>query len=101
MSNEGKNQIIKRSLQMHLLENKGVTAPKGFLCIGIHSVKKSLQTWPWPLFIQKYLEMQRSLYKNKVKGYPLYITKDHLADKKAPTIMNSGNANTCTGDDVF
>lgn len=40
------------------------------------------------------------LYKNKVKGAPLLITKEHLNNKCAQAIIiNSGNANTCTGDD--
>ena len=38
--------------------------------------------------------------KNKVKGAPIYITKEHLTNKKAQAIIiNSGNANTCNGDD--
>lgn len=38
--------------------------------------------------------------KNKVKGAPLIVTKQHLANKKAQAIIiNSGNANTCNGDD--
>ena len=73
MSNEGKNQIIKRGLQMHLLENKGVTAPKGFLQLVFIVGKKITPNLTWPLFIQKYLEMQLSLYKNKVKGHPLIL----------------------------
>ncbi|MDA8409771.1 MAG: bifunctional glutamate N-acetyltransferase/amino-acid acetyltransferase ArgJ [Treponema sp.] len=36
---------------------------------------------------------------NKVIGQPLIVTKEHLADGKArAVIVNSGNANTCTGE---
>ena len=36
---------------------------------------------------------------NKVKGAPLKVTKDHIADGKAiAVICNSGNANTCAPD---
>ncbi len=35
---------------------------------------------------------------NKVKGAPLYVTKDHLKDGKSQAIIiNSGIANVCTG----
>ena len=37
---------------------------------------------------------------NKVKCAPIYVTKEHLKDKKAQAIIcNSGNANCCTGQD--
>jgi glutamate N-acetyltransferase/amino-acid N-acetyltransferase len=37
--------------------------------------------------------------KNKVIGQPLVVTREHLADGKARAIIvNSGNANTCTGE---
>jgi glutamate N-acetyltransferase/amino-acid N-acetyltransferase len=36
---------------------------------------------------------------NKVKGAPLYVTKEHLKDGKAKAIViNSGVANVCTGE---
>ena len=87
---------------MHLLENKGVTAPKGFLAAGIHcGVRKNHSKLDLALIYSEVPGNAAGVYtKNKVKGYPLYITKDHLADKKAQAIIiNSGNANTCTGDD--
>ena len=44
--------------------------------------------------------MKLTSLKNKVKGAPIYICKDHLSNKKAQAIIiNSGNANTCNGDD--
>ncbi|MFT8348048.1 bifunctional glutamate N-acetyltransferase/amino-acid acetyltransferase ArgJ [Clostridium saccharoperbutylacetonicum] len=82
--------------------NGGVTAPKGFLASGIHcglkpgNLKKDLA-----LIYSEVPAAAAGMYtKNKVKGAPIYITKEHLTNKKAQAIIiNSGNANTCTGDD--
>jgi glutamate N-acetyltransferase / amino-acid N-acetyltransferase len=87
---------------MHFLENKGVTAPKGFLASGIHcGLRKNHSKLDLALIYSDVPGNAAGVYtKNKVKGSPLYITKEHLIDKKAQAIIiNSGNANTCTGDD--
>ncbi|WP_294394281.1 bifunctional glutamate N-acetyltransferase/amino-acid acetyltransferase ArgJ [uncultured Clostridium sp.] len=80
----------------------GVTAPKGFLASGIHcgvkqgSTKKDLAL----IYSEVPANASGMFTKNKVKGAPIYICKDHLANKKAQAIIiNSGNANTCNGDD--
>ncbi len=80
----------------------GVTAPKGFLSSGIYcgikqgSVKKDLAL----IYSEVPAKASGMFTKNKVKGAPIYICKDHLSNKKAQAIIiNSGNANTCTGDD--
>ena len=80
----------------------GVTAPKGFLASGIYcgikqgSVKKDLAL----VYSEVPAKASGMFTKNKVKGAPIYICKDHLSNKKAQAIIiNSGNANTCTGDD--
>ncbi|WP_294372975.1 bifunctional glutamate N-acetyltransferase/amino-acid acetyltransferase ArgJ [uncultured Clostridium sp.] len=82
----------------------GVTAPKGFLASGIHcgikqgssSVKKDLAL----IYSEVPANAAGMFTKNKVKGAPIYICKEHLANKKAQAIIiNSGNANTCNGDD--
>ncbi len=80
----------------------GVTAPKGFLASGIYcgikqgSVKKDLAL----IYSEVPAAASGMFTKNKVKGAPIYICKDHLANKKAQAIIiNSGNANTCNGDD--
>lgn len=80
----------------------GVTAPKGFLASGIYcgikqgSVKKDLAL----IYSEVPAKASGMFTKNKVKGAPIYICKDHLSNKNAQAIIiNSGNANTCTGDD--
>ena len=80
----------------------GVTAPKGFLASGIHcGLKKSNLQKDLALIYSEVPAAAAGMYtKNKVKGAPIYITKEHLTNKKAQAIIiNSGNANTCNGDD--
>ena len=87
---------------MNLLFNEGVTAPKGFLASGIHcGLKKNNLKLDLALIYSEIPANAAGVYtKNKVKGAPIYITKEHLSNKKAQAIIiNSGNANTCTGDD--
>ncbi|VYU35934.1 Arginine biosynthesis bifunctional protein ArgJ [Clostridium tertium] len=87
---------------MKLLSNQGVTAPKGFLASGIHcGLKKNNLKLDLALIYSKVPATAAGVYtKNKVKGAPIYITKEHLSNKKAQAIIvNSGNANTCNGND--
>ena len=80
----------------------GVTAPNGFLASGIHcGLKKSSLQKDLALIYSEVPAAAAGMYtKNKVKGAPIYITKEHLTNKKAQAIIiNSGNANTCNGDD--
>lgn len=80
----------------------GVTAPNGFLASGIHcGLKKSNLKKDLALIYSEVPAAAAGMYtKNKVKGAPIYITKEHLTNKKAQAIIiNSGNANTCNGDD--
>ena len=87
---------------MKLLSNQGVTAPKGFLASGIHcGLKKNNLKLDLALIYSEVQANAAGIYtKNKVKGSPIYITKEHLSNKKAQAIIvNSGNANTCNGND--
>lgn len=87
---------------MQLINNKGVTAPQGFLASGIHcGLKKNNLKLDLALIYSNVPATAAGIYtKNKVKGAPIYITKDHLSNKKAQAIIiNSGNANTCNGED--
>lgn len=80
----------------------GVTAPKGFLASGIHcGLKKSNLKKDLALIYSEVPAAASGMFtKNKVKGAPISISKDHLSNKKAQAIIvNSGNANTCNGTD--
>ena len=83
-------------------ENLTVTSPIGFKASGIHcGLKKSSLKKDLALIYSDVIATSCGVYtKNKVKGAPLTITKQHLINKKAQAIIiNSGNANTCNGDD--
>lgn len=87
---------------MKLIANGGITSPQGFLASGIHcGLKKSNFKKDLALIYSEVPAAAAGVYtKNKVKGAPIYITKEHLSNKKAQAIIiNSGNANTCNGED--
>jgi len=79
-----------------------VTAAKGFLASGIHcGVKSGTTKKDLALIYSEVPCFGTGMYtNNKVKAAPIFITKEHLSDKKAQAIIcNSGNANCCTGED--
>lgn len=87
---------------MYINENLTVVSPIGFKASGVHcGLKKSLLKKDLALIYSRSIANSSGVYtKNKVKGAPLTVTKKHLTNKKAQAIIiNSGNANTCTGDD--
>ncbi|MBD7910285.1 bifunctional glutamate N-acetyltransferase/amino-acid acetyltransferase ArgJ [Clostridium cibarium] len=80
----------------------GVTAPKGFLASGIHcGLKKNEESKDLALiYSEKPASAAGVFTSNKVKGAPIYVSKEHLSNGFAQAvIINSGNANTCNGDD--
>lgn len=82
--------------------NGGITAPKGFLASGLHcGLKKNKEMKDLALIYSEVLCYGAGVFtSNMVKGAPIYISKEHLSNKKAQAvIINSGNANTCNGDD--
>ena len=78
-----------------------VTAPKGFKAAGIAcGIKTQADVKDLALI---YSEVPASaaatMTRNRVKGSPLKVTAEHLADGRAQAVVvNSGNANTCTGE---
>lgn len=78
----------------------GITAPKGFLASGIHcGLKKSKKDLAL-IYSTNLCNSAAVFTSNIVKGAPIYISKDNLKNNKAQAIIiNSGNANTCNGDD--
>lgn len=78
----------------------GVTSPKGFKSSGVSTGLKKGNSKDLALISSDKICNSCGVYtKNKVKGAPILVTKEHLKDFKAQAvIINSGNANTCTGD---
>ena len=82
--------------------DNGITAPKGFLSSGVHcGVKEGFNKKDLALIYSKVQCTAAGVYtSNKVKGAPILVCKEHLTNNKAQAvIVNSGNANTCNGDD--
>lgn len=81
----------------------GVCAAKGFKANGIHcGIRKNKTKRDIALIVSEKTANAAAVYTtNLVKGAPLLVTKEHLADGKAKAVIcNSGNANTCNADGI-
>ena len=81
----------------------GVCAPKGFKANGVHcGIRKNKSKRDLTLIYSEKPCTAAAVYtKNLVKGAPLTVTKNHIADGKARAVIcNSGNANTCNANGV-
>lgn len=79
----------------------GVCAPAGFQANGIHcGIRKNKSKRDLALIVSEKRAVCAATYTtNLVKGAPLLVTKEHVADGYATAIIcNSGNANTCNAD---
>ena len=81
----------------------GVCAAKGFTAWGVHCgiranrTKRDLSL----IYSEKKASAAAVYTTNLVKGAPLIVTKNHLADGFAQAvIVNSGNANTCNANGI-
>ena len=81
----------------------GVCAAKGFTANGIHcGIRKNKTKRDLALIYSEVVANAASVYtKNLVKGAPLTVTKNNIANGKAQAIIcNSGNANTCNANGI-
>ena len=79
----------------------GVCAAKGFLASGVHcGIRKNRSKKDLALiYSQKRASCAAVYTTNLVKGAPLGVTKQNIADGYAQAVIcNSGNANTCNAD---
>lgn len=80
--------------------NKGITAPKGFKAAGIHcGVKRSKKDLAL-IYSESPATAAAVFTLNKVQAAPVLICKKHLNESETfrAIIVNSGNANACTGE---
>ncbi len=87
---------------MKIIEG-GVCAAKGFTASGVHcGIRKSRAKRDLALIVSEKRAAAAAVYtSNLVKGAPLTVTKNHIADGYAQAIIcNSGNANTCNADGI-
>ena len=78
--------------------NGGVCAAKGFTANGVHcGIRKNRTKRDLSLIVSEVPASAAAVYTtNLVKGAPLLVTRQHLANGVARAIVcNSGNANTC------
>ena len=79
----------------------GVCAPKGYTAGGIYcGIRKRNDKNDLAMIFSKVPAHAAAVYTtNLVKGAPLTVTKQHIADGIAQAVIcNSGNANTCNSD---
>ncbi|MBQ6951950.1 MAG: bifunctional ornithine acetyltransferase/N-acetylglutamate synthase [Clostridia bacterium] len=81
----------------------GVCAAKGYKANGVHcGIRKNRTKRDLSLVVSDVKAAAAAVYTlNLVKGAPLTVTKNHLADGYAQAIIcNSGNANTCNANGI-
>ena len=81
----------------------GVCAAKGFVANGVHcGIRKNKTKRDLALIVSEVQASAASVYtQNLVKGAPLTVTKNNIADGFARAIIcNSGNANTCNANGI-
>ena len=81
----------------------GVCAAKGFRANGIHcGIRKNRTKRDISLIVSDCRATAAAVYTtNLVKGAPLTVTKNHIADGYAQAVIcNSGNANTCNANGI-
>ncbi|SHI87277.1 glutamate N-acetyltransferase [Clostridium cavendishii DSM 21758] len=78
----------------------GIVAPDGFYASGVHCGLKKKKLDLALIYSEVKCNASAMFTKNIVKGNPIIVCKEALIDGKAQAIIiNSGNANTCTGED--
>ncbi len=81
----------------------GVCAAKGFKASGVHcGIRKNQSKKDLALIVSEEKAVTCAVYtRNLVKGAPLTVTKENVADGYAQAVIcNSGNANTCNADGI-
>ena len=81
----------------------GVCAPVGFTANGVHcGIRKNRVKNDLALIYSEKSAAAAAVYTtNLVKGAPLTVTKNHIANGYAQAVIcNSGNANTCNADGI-
>ena len=87
---------------MRVIEG-GVCAAQGFTANGIHcGIRKNHSKKDLALIFSRVPASAAAVYTtNLVKGAPLTVTKQHIADGYAQAVIcNSGNANTCNANGI-
>ena len=86
---------------MVILENKGITAPKGYKAYGEHVGLKKVKRDLAILFSENPALYVGTFTQNIVKAAPVLWNMERYEQKEeiSAIVVNSGNANACTGKD--
>lgn len=78
----------------------GATAPKGFKAAGVAcGIKQSNKKDLALVFSKKQAHVAAVFTTNKIAAAPVLLSKKHASDARAQAVViNSGNANACTGE---
>lgn len=77
---------------------KNITNVRGIKCWGAHTGLKSMRRDLAIIFSENPASAAAVFTQNKVQAEPIKLSKEHIKDGKAQAIIiNSGNANACTG----
>lgn len=88
-------------LDFKIIDKPVISNVKGFKSAGIYSgIRKNINKPDLGIVVcEEQAQTFACFTTNKVKAAPLIVCKEHLKDKKArAVIVNSGNANACTGE---
>lgn len=81
---------------------KNITNVRGIKCWGAHTGVKSLRRDLAIIYSEVPASAAAVFTKNKVVAEPVKLSKKHVADGKIQAIViNSGNANACTGEEGY
>ncbi|SES75632.1 glutamate N-acetyltransferase / amino-acid N-acetyltransferase [Salinibacillus kushneri] len=93
-------EVAEKLEHLHVLETGSVTTPKGYTAGGLHcGIRFKQKDLGW-VYSEVPAEAAGVYTTNLIKGAPLHVTQDSIAQegKLQGIIVNSGKANTCTGE---
>lgn len=79
-------------------EQYGIIYPKGFKCSGIHSKIKKRKKDLALIYSEAPCTASGTFTRNVVKAAPVVLCEENIGNPIRAVVVNSGNANACTGD---
>lgn len=93
--------FLYEDFQVKIIKGGGVTVPRGFLANGVCcGIKRNREKDLCVIFSETNAVAAGVFTTNRVQAAPIKICRKHIKNDKIRTIViNSGNANACTGKD--
>lgn len=88
---------MERSVSFKKLDRQGVTAASGFQAAGIAGGIKKGKKDIALIYSDKPAVAAGVFTLNQVQAAPVHVCKEHLQNQIRAVVINSGNANACTG----